>query len=311
MNQVYRYKAISKQSFHQRMDRLMQLRGQTLLLLPIIEELREEHPEVGARQLYYMIKPTAMGRDGFEQLCFENGFKLKRRKAYKTTTDSRGVIRFPNLLAGQQFTAVNQGWSSDITYYQIRQSYYYLTLIIDVFSRVIVGYSVSRRLLTEHTTVPALKMALRQRRPDQGLIFHSDAGGQYYSKEFLELTQVNRIKNSMCEVAWENPYSERINGTIKNQYLKGYNPQSFVSLVSMTKRAINNYNQVRPHQSLKNMTPKNFESSLPAGGSCFTKDNLCTSRNITRLEKKDHPLKNRSIPLVKTTKSVEKTVNVY
>ena len=97
---------------------------------------------------------------------------------------------------------------------------------MDLYSRVIVGYNVSARLKTEQTTLPALRQALKARKPAPGLIFHSDGGGQYYSKEFLDLTRKWNIANSMCDIVFENPHAERINGTIKNQYIKGYNPHA-------------------------------------------------------------------------------------
>ena len=265
MNEMFRYRAISKQSFHQRLDRELRRREQHHLLLPLLFELRGEHPGVSARKLYEILKPQGMGRDGFEQLCFAHGLKLERKAAFKKTTDSRGVIRFANLIALREFTAVNQCWVSDITYFAISARYYYLTFIMDLFSRVIVGYSVSKRLLTTDTTLPALNRALLKRRPAEGLIFHSDGGGQYYCKEFLKLTQQWKMKNSMGEMAYDNPNAERVNGTLKNQYLKGYNPRSFEELKRMTERAVRNYNEVRPHSSLNKNTPKGFEAlCLPA-----------------------------------------------
>jgi len=133
MNEIYRYTGCSKQSFHQKMDRKLREQGQLLMLLPLIVELREEHPGVAARQLHVILQPENIGRDKFESFCFEHGFKLEKPRAYKRTTDSTGVIRFPNLVAGNEFTGINQAWSSDITYYQIRERFYYLTFIMDLF----------------------------------------------------------------------------------------------------------------------------------------------------------------------------------
>jgi putative transposase len=311
MNQVYKYTGYSKQAFHQKMDRKLRQHEQQLLLLPIIAELRREHPGVAARQLYLILKPDNMGRDRFECLCFEHGFKLERPKAFKRTTDSSGVIRFPNLIAGIEFTAVNQAWSSDITYYQIGNAFYYLTFIIDLFSRKIVGFSVSKRLLTEQTTIPALEMALAQRSPAAGLIFHSDGGGQYYCKAFLDLTEAHQIKNSMCDIVYENAHAERINGTIKNQYLKGYNPKDYCSLIEMTRKAVNNYNSVRPHKSLKNLTPTLLESLLPAGGTSLTNDNFCSLYNPSQQQRKNNHLPTRLMSSNEHVKRIKKTVNVF
>lgn len=307
MNQVYRYTGYSKQAFHQKMDRWLLHREQELLLLPIIAELRQEHPGVAARQLYLILRPKGIGRDKFEQICFQNGFKLERLKSWRRTTDSSGVIRFPNLVEGIELTGINQVWSSDITYYEMGGRFYYLTFILDNYSRLIVGHSVSRQLLTEQTTLPALKMALRARKPQPGLIVHSDGGGQYYCKSFIKLTDEYKIKNSMCEVAYENPFAERINGTIKNQYLKGYKPHNFSELVTMTQRAIYNYNHVRPHQSLSKQSPACFEKTLmPAGGPSSANDNFCIFTIQAQQQKKNHHSQ-----MTSKQKRVEKTVNVF
>lgn len=301
MNQVFRHTGYSKQAFHQKMDRALLEREQELLLLPIIAELREEHPGVAARQLYLILKPEGIGRDKFEQICFANGLKLERVRSWRRTTDSSGVIRFPNLVEGVEFTAINQLWVSDITYYQIGQRFYYLTFILDTYSRMIVGHSVSKQLLTEQTTLPALQKALHGRKPRPGLIFHSDGGGQYYCKSFLKMTEKHQIKNSMCEVAYENPYAERINGTIKNQYLKGYNPQTFNELIQMTERAIHNYNYVRPHKSLNKQTPATYETTLSADGASSLNDNFCNFTTTLGLQQKNH-----HSPMTSNKKGVKK-----
>ena len=129
---------------------------------------------------------------------------------------------------------------------------------MDLFSRYVVGYSVAENLATENTTIPALKMALRYRRPEPGLIFHSDGGGQYYSNAFKNLTRSKGIKNSMGTTPYENPNAERINGTIKNSYLRHYDPRTYTDLVKQTARAVRNYND-RPHASLKRVSPTEFE----------------------------------------------------
>jgi putative transposase len=304
MNQVYGYIDCSKQSFHQKLDRQLRQRERELLLLPLIAELRQEHPGVAARELYLILKPEGIGRDKFEALCFRNGYKLPKGRSFTRTTDSNGVVRFPNLVTGREVTCINQVWSSDITYYQIGDKFFYLTFIIDQFSRMIVGFSVSKTLLTEQTTLPALTMALQDRKPPPGLIFHSDGGGQYYCKAFLKMTEKQKIKNSMCELAYENPYAERINGTIKNQYLKGYDPKDFSSLKKMTARAVYNYNCVKPHSSLNKLTPVDFEKLRPAGGSTPMIDNFWYNGNSDQLSEKNYQSQVWS-------KRVKKTVNVF
>jgi putative transposase len=262
MNALYRVLGISKQGFHQLMDRhLLELEEQQQLL-PIIGDIRSDHPRMSCREIYYLLQPRSMGRDRFEQICQQQGFKLERKRSFHRTTNSLGVTRFENLILDYELTGVNQVWVSDITFYRIGEQFYYLTFIMDLYSRLIVGYSVSMNLLTEFTTIPALEMALKARHPQEGLIFHSDGGGQYYSKAFLSITRKHQIKNSMCESVYGNAHAERINGTMKNDYLIPYGPQSFQELEKMTAKAVTMYNTQRPHQALGRMTPEGFEKEV-------------------------------------------------
>lgn len=262
MNTLYRVLGTSKQAFHQWLDKQMLIMEEQQQLLPVISQIRADHPRLSSRQMYLMIGPQTMGRDKFEQFCFQNGFKLAVKRAYHKTTNSLGVTRFENLIAGLELTGVNQVWASDITYYRIGEKFFYITFVLDLWSRFIVGYTVSVGMLTEQTTIPALNMALRQRGPVQeGLIFHSDGGGQYYSKKFLAITKSNLIKNSMCESVYENAHAERINGTVKNDYLVYYAPQDYKQLVTLTDKAVKMYNFSRPHSSLGNISPAAYELS--------------------------------------------------
>jgi putative transposase len=264
MNLIYRTFALSKQSFHQRLDRQLISLQETEQLVVLVKQVRADHPRMSSRQMYRLLRPIHMGRDKFEAFCFENGFKVEIKKSFQRTTNSLGVTRFNNLLIGFELIGINQGWVSDITYYRIGEKFYYLTFILDLYSRVIVGYSVSENLLTSSTTIPALQLALKQRKIEPGLIFHSDGGGQYYCKEWLHITSKYQIKNSMCSDVYENPYAERINGIIKNDYLVCYGPQNYEELVMMTAKAVLKYNTEKPHGSLGNVCPIEYERMLKA-----------------------------------------------
>ncbi|MDD2387357.1 MAG: DDE-type integrase/transposase/recombinase, partial [Bacteroidales bacterium] len=212
----------------------------------------------------FKINPDFMGRDKFEDFCKQSGFVIKRKKNHCITTDSSGVKRFPNLLNDLLVIRLNQVWQSDITYYEIKGVFYYITFIIDSYSRRIIGYSISKRLLTEFTTLPALKMAIRTRKNIdlRGLIFHSDGGGQYYADVFLKITSDVGIINSMCKNAYENGKAERVNGVIKNNYLKYKNIDSYEKLIKEVDWAVQMYNYEKPHIKLKRKTPIQFEKSL-------------------------------------------------
>ena len=259
MESLYRCVQVSRQAFHQHCKMASQREKMHEGLIANIRKLRCDHPRISCRKIYRLLKLEQLGRDRFEQFCFLNGFKLYRKRNYHKTTDSRGVTRFDNFLAGRELTGVNQAWVSDITYYRIKERHYYITLIMDRFTRRIVGYSASDTLHAEHTTLPALRQAIEARKPGKGLIFHSDGGGQYYSNGFKELTARFQFVNSMGECAYDNPHAERLNGTIKNDYLAYFHPSTLQELTGMLKRAVYNYNHGRPHSSLKGLSPVEFE----------------------------------------------------
>lgn len=211
---------------------------------------------MSAREIYRILKPERLGRDKFEAFCFSRGLKVLRRPSYYRTTNSLGVTRFPNLIKNRELRHINQVWVSDITYYRIGERFYFLTFITDLYSRRIVGHSVSRSMLTEETTIPALQTAIANRNGRKPEILHSDGGGQYYCKAFLSVTRP-WIQNSMGKEAYENPHAERVNGQIKNDYLVHYNPQTFAELVTQTERAVSNYNLKR--QIALQYSPLEFE----------------------------------------------------
>ncbi len=258
MNLFYRSIGTTKQNIHQRLNRQLALQEEQAQLLTIIDEIRSDHPRMGARTLYKLVNPERMGRDCFINFCYKQGLRISKPKNYRKTTDSTGVIRFPNLIDGFELTGVNQVWVSDITYYELNNRFHYLTFIMDLFSRRIVGWQASKTLRTVDTTIPALKMALKRLEPSDLPIFHSDGGGQYYSKDFLKLTQ-GRLLNSMCESVYENPHAERINRTIKHDYLIPYGPGNYRQLRKMLTKAVKMYNEQKPHKSLGAITPKAFE----------------------------------------------------
>jgi putative transposase len=230
-------------------------------LMQLIEDIRSDHPTMSCRAMYHKIQPGTIGRDKFEALCKQWGYSSIRPVNYQRTTDSKGVIRFDNLLEKAQITGMNQAYVSDITYFELNNRFYYITFIMDAFTRYIVGYAVSDRLLTESTTLLALKMALKNRKGElpKLIIFHSDGGGQYFDKIFLQLTKKYDFLNSMCEFAYQNGKAERINGVIKNNYLKHWEIKTYKDLVSNVDRAVHLYNTGKPHKELKMKTPLQIE----------------------------------------------------
>lgn len=264
LNRMYNALDTTRQAFHGKVNRFMRKEEELEQLRTIMDQFRSDHPGMSLRDAYYVIKPNCIGRDKFEFYFQQQGYGVSRKTSFVRTTNSSGVIRFPNLISGIELTGVNQVWVSDITYYLMGAAFYYLTFITDLFSRRILGYIASKTLLTEYTTIPALQMALKERGKTKipGLIFHSDGGGQYYSKTFRKITKAAGMNNSMGKSVYENPHAERVNGIIKNNYLKYYNPGSFRELNKKLIKAVIMYNEQKPHAALKRLSPVEYEEKF-------------------------------------------------
>lgn len=224
---------------------------------------RADHGGLGLEKAYFMIQPEGLGRDAFVREMTLQGHSLERKKSYYRTTRSNG-LRYPNLIKLLTIIGLNRVWQSDTTYYLVGNKFYYLTFIIDVYSRLIVGYSVSDNLKAK-ANIDALKMAFRSRRGMDlsELIFHSDGGSQYRSEEFVEALRSRGISSSMCTTALDNAYAEKINDVIKNDYLVHYKIDNSRQLKRSVKKAVDNYNKVRHHGQLPmRVAPLEFEGYL-------------------------------------------------
>lgn len=256
---------ISKQSFYQMLIRRKYKLEEQEQLIPLINEIRRDHPRMSARDIYLKLQPSCMGRDQFERFCMDSGYRLKQLRNYRITTNSLGVTRFPNLIKELKVTRVNQVFVSDITYYDMGSETYYLTFIMDLFNREVVGWSASDNLRTENTTIPALHklVSIRGSANLEGAILHSDGGGQYYCKEFKILTKELKMVNSMTEEkVYENAHAERLNGIIKNNYLYPYGPTSLSLLKRLLDKAVLMYNTGKPHKALGKLTPSEFKKTV-------------------------------------------------
>ncbi len=261
LNRFYSAIGITKQNLHQYLNG--QLKQQELAenLYRVLVDIRNDHPTLSCRAMYFKVNPIGIGRDKFEALCGVWGLIQPKRINRIRTTYSNGVIRFENLFKELKIDGINQAYVSDITYFEVAGRFYYLTFIMDAYSRFILGHNASNRLTTEQTTLAAMMKLLKYKNHclPEGIILHSDGGGQYYDKIFLDLTTKYCFKNSMCEYAYENGKAERINGVIKNNYLKHRNINTYDQLVKELDRAVSLYNNQRPHKGLNYRTPKEIE----------------------------------------------------
>ena len=222
--------------------------------------LREEHPGCGVEKMYKTLKPQHLGRDKFCEIFMDLGYRIRTIKNYRRTTIPTH-LNYPNLIEGMMVTRPCQVLQSDITYFDIEGKFYYLVFIIDVYTREILGYNVSNNMRKE-SNIKALKMALKQVNPSEAkeMIHHSDRGSQYGSTAYKRILRDAGIKLSMGMKAQDNAFAERVNGTIKNEYLNLWHINNLRNLQVKTKKAVEHYNTKRQHDNLKGKTPKEFKS---------------------------------------------------
>ena len=168
------------------------------------------HPGMGLRTIYEQFSPEGIGRDSFIALGLRNGFRLRAVQNPQITTRIIKNRRYPNLLEGKRFTGVNQLWTSDIFYFSLQGRHYYGVLIMDVYSRRIVGWSMAKDMRAENN-VRALMVALTLRgncHYGNKLIHHSDRGSQYVSNEYTDLLTSNGFSEIMSLSLTPSSYTE-------------------------------------------------------------------------------------------------------
>lgn len=268
---------------------------QETFAVDFIREIREKDHGIGGVKLWYMYKRkfsgnNPLGRDRFEDVIDKYGLKVRNKIRKPKTTDSiHGLPTYPNLIKAFIPDAPDQLWVSDITYIAILDSnenyrFCYLTIIMDAFSEEIKGYCVGESLETKYSIV-ALEIALQslegKKTDDIHLIHHSDRGVQYASAKYITLLKDYNIRISMTENGdpKENPQAERINSTIKNEILMGCEFYSMKEVVVAVTKAVNFYNNERPHMSIGMMTP------VEASRCCGVRDMKWTSYRELAIKK--------------------------
>jgi transposase InsO family protein len=206
-----------------------------------------------------------VGKSRVQRLMQRHGIRARGKRRFRiNTTDSRhGLPIAPNLL-DRNFTvaAPNQAWAGDVTYIPTEEGWLFLAVVMDLFSRRIVGWSMRDNMRSE-IVIDALEMAWFQRSPDKnaGLIFHSDRGSQYASREFNQVLSECRITPSMSRKGncWDNACSETLFGSLKVERLHGMRFETIRQAKDETLDWLLWYNRTRMHSTLKYNSPMQFE----------------------------------------------------
>lgn len=204
------------------------------------------------------------GKERVRRLMREGGLQARGKRKFKATTNSAHDLPIaPNLLQ-RNFTAQapNQVWTGDITYIWTEEGWLYLAVVIDLFNRQVVGFSMNKRM-TRALVIDALRMAWFRRRPAAGLIFHSDRGSQYASKDFTKQLATFEMKASMSRKGdcWDNAVTETLFGSLKVERLHGMRFDTRRAAQDEVIDWLGFYNHRRMHSTLGYVSPMTFEKN--------------------------------------------------
>lgn len=235
-------------------------------MIPIVRTAHKESKGTyGARRIAKEIEArgSACGRAKAVALMKLAGVAAKQKRKFKATTDSKHNLPVAQNLLNRQFEVKepDKVYASDITYLWTHEGWLYLAVIIDLFSRQVVGWSLSSQI-SRKLIMNALRMATWRRRPVPGLIFHSDRGSQYCSNDFQNMLKTHGMISSMSRKGncWDNAVAESFFGSLKTErvFFSSYRTREdarrdIVDYIEMF------YNSNRRHSYLGYVSPKEFE----------------------------------------------------
>ena len=219
----------------------------------ITAELRRRGWTVNAKRVHRLLREDNL-------LC------VRKRKFVVTTDSNHGRKVYPNLARDLVLTGVNQLWRADITYIRLREEFVFLAVILDAFSRRVIGWALDRNM-EDGLTLTALRMALSRRSIEPGLVHHSDRGSQYASNDYTNLLKANQIDISMSRKGnpWDNAACESFMKTLKyEEVLRNEYRDLAEARASIREFLEKVYNQKRLHSALGYLPPVQFEAQLAA-----------------------------------------------
>lgn len=228
------------------------------------------HRGYGYRRITPLIQRAGfvVGAEKVRGILRADNLLAVRRRKFVVTSDANHRFRvYPNLAESMELTALNQLWVADITYLRLRREFVFLAVVLDAFSRKVIGWELGRTLETG-LPLRALDMAIAGRQPQPGLVHHSDRGTQYASNEYVKRLEGCGVHLSMSRPAspWENGKCESFIRTLKREEIDARRYTSFDELRQHLEEFIEQiYNQTRLHSALGYHSPAEFEEAQAPG----------------------------------------------
>lgn len=229
-----------------------------------IERIALEMPTYGYRPMTAELhrRGLVVNRKHVLRLMRQDNLLCRRKRSFIATTDSAHSLKvFPNLARDLVLTAVDQLWVADITYIRLPREFVYLAVVLDAFSRRVIGWALDRHLTTE-LTLKALQQALATRTVTAGLVHHSDRGVQYAAVDYVSLLIKHQIRISMSRKGnpYDNAKAERFMRTIKYEEVHLTEYETLIEARASIRRFIDDvYNRKRLHSALGYRPPVEFE----------------------------------------------------
>lgn len=246
-----------------------------------IEAIQAEFPKAGYRtaQVYLRRRGRFVGERKIRRVMKQFSLHAEIKRAFVHTTDSNHSHRvYSNLLPGKRLTDINQAWAADLTYIRIVNGFVYLAVILDLFSRRVIGWAISKHIDAE-LACSALRQAIQTRQPPAGCVHHSDRGVQYLCNAYVALLNEHdlAISNSAKGNPYHNAFAESFMKTLKQEEVYLANYETYLDVLENLPTFIEEvYNEKRVHSGIDYLTPSELEEKIKL-------DPTLTSRFVLQL----------------------------
>ncbi len=262
---------MSRQNFYKQRQARAKHQVDEALVVSLVKRERRILPRLGGKKLHRLLREDLthsgikIGRDRFFDVLRDHDMLVKPLppRSYRTTNSRHSLPLFRNLIRNLEATGSNQIWVSDITYLRTDEGFEFLSLIMDQWSRKIVGYHCGETLDAE-ANLTALTRAIEDLQPDRYPIHHSDRGCQYCCHEYVQVLQERGLPVSMTEEnhCYENAHAERLNGILKQEHGLGWTFKTRELARRAVDQAVWIYNNQRPHGSLDDQVPASVHNQV-------------------------------------------------